>query len=702
MTVELVYKEIYFADNTTGLAAFAFDGENYYPVSMQVDNTGALITDASGLPVAIVGTVPVSLAGSVAVTGTFWQATQPISAASLPLPAGAATAAIQTSILSALGTPLQAGGTVSISGTTAVSASSLPLPSGASTASLQNSILTALGSPMQQSGGSVSISGTVPVSATSLPLPTGAAQDGTDGTGITPPAGATGIRGWLSGIFKALSNVINVSIQSLNFPASSGNTSSAQLAPGASFTGALDTVLNLQAAQVEVFSDQPFQLVINQYIDAAGAELSSSDVFVVSGSAPFNYNQNISLPGNYFNVVVTNLGSAATTALAINTTYGIMATGPRTVTGLGNNRTALNEIGGTGLTAGQKVSAASVPVVLASDQSPVTITDPVTVGATSSDAPIFTAITGDPNGDFAGINLLEQAMNSSGDLGFNVRVQNPLAADANNAAIPSDIPQTLTFSGPVGAIWLIDTKNYQSVEFSTQALVGTVTASSDLINWISLSGVNLTLGPLVSALTANSAFWFPAAARYIRVTVTTAGSATAILRQTPWNAGYVANATTNVAQIGGTATVSAGVAGMLAVGGNIAAGTAPTANPIYVAGLDTTAKTRPLLTDPAGHLLNASPDTVGIAPLVSPQGAAGTDVQGLVRRIGVIADPVAGLGVMATQDRGTAEGMTIPELLFQVLRELQVMNQQIFDIKVNSGAGADEPSAYRNDPSIFN
>jgi hypothetical protein len=41
------------------------------------------------------------LAGSLAVTGTFWQATQPVSAASLPLPAGAATAANQIAALPA-------------------------------------------------------------------------------------------------------------------------------------------------------------------------------------------------------------------------------------------------------------------------------------------------------------------------------------------------------------------------------------------------------------------------------------------------------------------------------------------------------------------------------------------------------------------------------------------------------------------------
>jgi hypothetical protein len=36
------------------------------------------------------------------------------------------------------------------------------------------------------------------------------AQDGTDGTGITPPAGAVGIRGWLSGIYNKLIGSIAV------------------------------------------------------------------------------------------------------------------------------------------------------------------------------------------------------------------------------------------------------------------------------------------------------------------------------------------------------------------------------------------------------------------------------------------------------------------------------------------------------------
>lgn len=107
----------------------------------------------------------------------------PVSAASLPLPTGAATTAGQASIIAALGSPLQAGGAVSVSNfpaTQPVSAAALPLPAGAATSALQTTINTTLGTPMQQTGGSLSVTNfpaTQPVSAVTLPLPANAAQE---------------------------------------------------------------------------------------------------------------------------------------------------------------------------------------------------------------------------------------------------------------------------------------------------------------------------------------------------------------------------------------------------------------------------------------------------------------------------------------------------------------------------------------------
>ncbi len=72
------------------------------PWTMKPDGTVWALTGTSA-NVNVTNTVPVTLAsttitGAVAVTGTFFQATQPVSAASLPLPTGAATSAKQPAL----------------------------------------------------------------------------------------------------------------------------------------------------------------------------------------------------------------------------------------------------------------------------------------------------------------------------------------------------------------------------------------------------------------------------------------------------------------------------------------------------------------------------------------------------------------------------------------------------------------------------
>jgi hypothetical protein len=60
--------------------------------------------------------------------------------------------------------------------------------------------------PVSGVGASVTAAGAAGINAQSVQSVTGAAlaADGTDGTGISPPTGAVGIRGWLSGIYKLL------------------------------------------------------------------------------------------------------------------------------------------------------------------------------------------------------------------------------------------------------------------------------------------------------------------------------------------------------------------------------------------------------------------------------------------------------------------------------------------------------------------
>lgn len=138
---------------------------------------------------------------SIAVTGTFFQATQPVSLTSVPSHAvtNAGTFAVQ----------------VTSAPTTAVTATSLPLPAGAATATGVASIVTALGTPLQ-AGGSVVITNANPngralpsasapvvlnsqtgqfVSASSTAAQlgtTGAVGDNLDGVLIIPATAAAG------------------------------------------------------------------------------------------------------------------------------------------------------------------------------------------------------------------------------------------------------------------------------------------------------------------------------------------------------------------------------------------------------------------------------------------------------------------------------------------------------------------------------
>jgi hypothetical protein len=110
-------------------------------------NTGEVGTPATGVsqPSGGVGIsgwlsgIYNKLSRSICVTGTFWQATQPVSAASLPLPTGAATQTTVAAILSALGSPFQAGGSI---GNTSFGA--IPQPSSSSTNGLSPSTTSAL------------------------------------------------------------------------------------------------------------------------------------------------------------------------------------------------------------------------------------------------------------------------------------------------------------------------------------------------------------------------------------------------------------------------------------------------------------------------------------------------------------------------------------------------------------------------------
>lgn len=125
-----------------------------------------------------------------------------------------------------------------------------------------------------------------------------------------------------------------------NFILSTGNSSTAQLAAGASYTGTIESVLSQVAVSLTIVSDQPITITINQYITTSTSALCGTYTYYTAAGAGFN--QGITVNGNYLNIVVKNTGLVATTTLNINTYYG---TQPPT-TQYGNSAVSINEING--------------------------------------------------------------------------------------------------------------------------------------------------------------------------------------------------------------------------------------------------------------------------------------------------------------------------------------------------------------------
>ena len=397
-------------------------------MSAKLPTSLGIKTSANSLSIAIASDA------TLPVTGTFFQGTQPISAASLPLPTGAATSAIQTTQQSsltsidskapALGQALAAA-SVPVVLTAAQITTLTPLNTVAVTGALTDTQLRA---------------SALPVSATALPLPTGAATSAKQDTlsaqfpttlGIKTSANSLSIAPASDGNFP-------VTITALSYPSSTGNNTTAQLAAGATFTGAIETVLSLQAAQVEVICDQAYTVIIEQFIDAGGTQKSSKDAdYTFTRLAGVPTNENITLPGNYFRLKLTNNGGSTTTTLKIDTTFGIMATAPYSLTNLGNFKTSINEIGGAALTIGQKVLASSIPVAIASDQAL-----PLPTGAATA----ANQVSGGPQTGSGVVSATTQRVTLATD---GPEVTNSTAIKNSVAAIPAKGAATTANSTPV-------------------------------------------------------------------------------------------------------------------------------------------------------------------------------------------------------------------------------------------------------------
>ena len=256
-----------------------------------------------------------------------------------------------------------------------------------------------------------------------------------------------------------------------------------------------------------------------------------------------------------------------------------------------------------------------------------------------------------------------------------------IGKDALGNLIISDAPQQLNLFGEVGSVLIIDTLGYQSLQLTTQAMAGAVTYSSDKTTWSQwlMAGSS---GGASTSFSPNSGYVFPCAARYIRIVINTAGTATGFLRNQPFVEG------TNLFAINGTPAVTGGVNGMLGVGGNVAAGVAPTSNPVLTGGVDTGGLTRRFLTDPSGRVYV---DAMGL----------GSDQ--VVRQLGQLPPSASFQNIppLFTLLADLVEGQTMPDLWLQMLTEMRITNfylSQLPQALNNSTTVLDEPSTLRNVP----
>jgi len=117
------------------------------------------------------------------------------------------------------------------------------------------------------------------------------------------------------------SNVgVSVNAASFQFSALGVNSSTTQLAAGATFNGTIEAVPNQPSLSVLMTSDQPITLVVNQYIDAAGTYAVPPITYYVNAGSGISYS--IPLNGNYVKVQATNTGSVTTTTFDLNVAYG--------------------------------------------------------------------------------------------------------------------------------------------------------------------------------------------------------------------------------------------------------------------------------------------------------------------------------------------------------------------------------------------
>lgn len=267
--------------------------------------------------------------------------------------------------------------------------------------------------------------------------------------------------------------------------------------------------------------------------------------------------------------------------------------------------------------------------------------------------------------------LLLKAMDKGERMPLQVQLPVDLKQDATGSLIMSDmigpfIWNSTTASQP----FILDCTGYDSV-FIHKITTGVVTpyCSNDNKTFSATLAIAVSTGiPAATLLTAAGMYVIPVTGKYLQLV----GPASAIqcfiylsANPTSVNAQMLSAALSNITQVGSQPVVTANVNGMLAVGGNIAPGAAPTAYPVLIAGVDqlTTPLTRRLLTDALGRVQIGN---------ISSQNNKAVNILGF--------DPTYRNPLEVQDTTKTEDGQSRDDLLSQILKELKAQNLILIEL----------------------
>lgn len=129
-----------------------------------------------------------------------------------------------------------------------------------------------------------------------------------------------------------------------NVIASTVNSSTTNLGSGLTFTGTAESTLGIILIQVNLFADQNCTIQVQQSSNGTNWDIIDSSVYQASSTGS-DTTRVIQATASFFRVLITNNGGSSTTSLRLQTALApIGSVEPRSLSQLGNLRTAIVEL----------------------------------------------------------------------------------------------------------------------------------------------------------------------------------------------------------------------------------------------------------------------------------------------------------------------------------------------------------------------